>query len=221
MSLDKLERLLTWQAEQAQRARERAFHASMADLQAELPIIGQRGEVGINGSVRNRYSRYEDIMRAIQPLLHKHGFSVAFPADFKEDGYLHVTGIVSHREGHQIATTLRLPFDTSGQKNNVQAIGSSVSYGKRYVLCMLLNIATTSEDDDVQASAPRLELTGDQLATLRGALEQSALSEDELCARGRVAQLTDLTQDRFEGVMAFIAQHPQAIAPAMTDEVAV
>jgi hypothetical protein len=43
---------------------------------------------------------------------------------------------------------MELPFDNSGSKNTVQAIGSSVSYGKRYVLCMLLNISTGGEDND-------------------------------------------------------------------------
>ena len=36
----------------------------------------------------------------------------------------------------------------------MQAIGSSVSYGKRYALCMLLNIATGGEDDDGQKAVP-------------------------------------------------------------------
>ena len=43
---------------------------------------------------------------------------------------------------------MKLPADTSGSKNVVQAIGSSVSYGKRYTMQALLNITSGGEDDD-------------------------------------------------------------------------
>jgi hypothetical protein len=40
--------------------------------------------------------------------------------------------VLSHELGHSEETTMTLPLDTSGSKNNVQAVGSSTSYGKRY-----------------------------------------------------------------------------------------
>jgi hypothetical protein len=46
---------------------------------------------------------------------------------------------------------MTLPLDTSGSKNNVQAVGSSTSYGKRYTATLLLNIRTKGEDDDGHA----------------------------------------------------------------------
>ncbi|WP_340146807.1 ERF family protein [Halomonas sp. PA16-9] len=44
-----------------------------------------------------------------------------------------------------------LPADISGNKNAVQAFGSSTSYGKRYVLSALLNI-TRGQDDNGKPS---------------------------------------------------------------------
>ena len=68
------------------------------------------------------------------------------------DGFVRVAGILMHREGHREETEMQLPIDASGSKNTVQAIGSSTAYGRRYVLCALLNIATGDEDDDGQLS---------------------------------------------------------------------
>lgn len=47
----------------------------------------------------------------------------------------------------ELSTRLRLPPDLSGDKNSIQAVGSSVSYGKRYTACALLNITSRGEDD--------------------------------------------------------------------------
>jgi hypothetical protein len=48
---------------------------------------------------------------------------------------------------------MRLPADTSGAKNPVQAWGSSASYGKRYVAMTLTGIATDDDDDGRAAAA--------------------------------------------------------------------
>jgi hypothetical protein len=45
-----------------------------------------------------------------------------------------------------------LPFDTSGSKNSIQAVGSSMSYGKRYLLFAMLNLVTEGQDDDALAA---------------------------------------------------------------------
>ena len=64
-----------------------------------------------------------------------------------------------------------MPVDTTGSKNGVQAVASSVSYGKRYTAGLLLNITTTGEDDDgngpVAQITPRItSAQATQLATL-------------------------------------------------------
>jgi hypothetical protein len=59
-----------------------------------------------------------------------------------------------HSAGHREETTLLLPVDTGPGRSTVQAVGSSVTYGKRYVMCALLNITTgDAPDDDGQGPA--------------------------------------------------------------------
>ena len=78
-----------------------------------------------------------------------------------------VTGVLMHRAGHSMRTSMTLPFDTSGSKNAVQAIGSSVSYGKRYVISAMLNIATRKEDDNGYAAVPVAKITAMQAQSIR------------------------------------------------------
>ena len=40
------------------------------------------------------------------------------------------------------------PLDTTGGKSNVQAVGSTNSFLRRYVACNIFNIVVVADDDD-------------------------------------------------------------------------
>ena len=157
VDVSKLEKMLDMQERVLTRNAMVAFSKSLAEMQSEIPTIEKGGSIIVSGVERSKYARFEDIMAVVRPILEKHGFAVSFRTD-STDSLMRVTGILMHREGHREETTLTLPFDISGSKNSVQAIGSSTAYGKRYVLCSLLNIATGGEDDDGQAASIGAEL---------------------------------------------------------------
>lgn len=179
VDVDKLERLMgLYERMEAKSAREQ-FTVALAEMQPELPVITERGEIRNNAQeVQSRYARWEDINDAVRPVLHKHGFALNFRTGAAADGKIAVTGVLSHRAGHSEETTIALTHDSSGSKNGVQAIGSSVSYGKRYTAIALLNItsrAPQDQDDDgetagmspaVAAAKAAIELceTGAELA---------------------------------------------------------
>lgn len=147
IDVEKMQRLMEMHERVLARQAAAAFNASLADMQPELPIVTQRGEISHNGKLISKFARWEDIVEQIRPVLAKHGFSLTFTVGQAQDR-MSVTGVLRHREGHNEQTTLSLPIDMSGAKNAVQGIGSTVSYGKRYVACALLNIASTGEDQD-------------------------------------------------------------------------
>ena len=146
----KLEKMLDMQERILTRNAMVAFNAAMAEMQSDIPVIAKSGAIVVNGQERSKYARFDDIMKVIKPVLQQHGFAVSFRTESGE-GFVKVTGILMHREGRREETSMALPLDSSGSKNTVQAIGSSTAYGKRYVLCALLNIATGDEDDDANA----------------------------------------------------------------------
>lgn len=178
VDINKLEKLWEMQQQAQDREAVKAYNRDMASLQSEMPVIPKNGEIKVNNVVRSKYARFEDIIKAIQPLLDKHGFSVAFKTEFT-DSLMQIEGSVSHREGHKESTKMTLPFDDSGAKNKVQQIGSSVSYGKRYVLCMLLNIAASGEDDDAQSAGDefaKVQFQRDALAKMGHAIRENLQS---------------------------------------------
>ncbi|PTL89152.1 single-stranded DNA-binding protein [Halomonas litopenaei] len=148
VDIDKLERLLQMQERVLDRQALMAYSAAMAAMQTELPSIVERGKTN-NG----HYATLEDIVDTVRPIMKKHGFAVSFRIQTQERG-IQVTGVLMHQDGHREETSMLLPADGSGNKNAVQAFGSSTSYGKRYVLCALLNITTRGQDDNGQTAAP-------------------------------------------------------------------
>nr|WP_298410488.1 ERF family protein [uncultured Halomonas sp.] len=161
VDIDKMERLLQMQERVLDRQALMAYSAAMAAMQTELPSIAERGK-GNNG----HYATLEDIVDTVRPILQKHGFAVSFRIVTQERG-IEVTGVLMHRDGHREETSMLLPADVSGNKNAVQAFGSSTSYGKRYVLCALLNITTRGQDDDGHAAAPVKLVTPFQAGQLK------------------------------------------------------
>lgn len=147
VNIDKMERLWAMHQQSVARNAKAAYAAALAEMQDELPAVAERG----NAAGRYTYALWEDINAAIKPVLKRHGFALSFRTDFA-DG-IAVTGVLSHREGHEEQTTIKLPADGSGNKNAVQAVASSVSYGKRYAAGALLNLTSHGEDDDAYAAA--------------------------------------------------------------------
>lgn len=143
----KLEKMLDMQERILNRNAMVSFNSAMAEMQSDIPTIEKSGAIVVNGQERSRYARFEDIMRVVKPVMQRHGFAVSFRTQTGE-GFVKITGVLMHKDGHREETDMQLPIDNSGSKNTVQAIGSSTAYGKRYVLCALLNIATGDEDDD-------------------------------------------------------------------------
>lgn len=147
VDVDKMERLLEIQMRVMDKQAEMQFNQDFSKMQNELPEITEGGAIAHNGKLISKYARWdEDINPVIKPILSKHGFSLSFRVNTKEK--IDVTAVLSHIGGHSIQTEISLPHDSSGSKNAVQAVGSSVSYGKRYTAGSLLNLTTGGMDDD-------------------------------------------------------------------------
>jgi hypothetical protein len=151
VDVEKLDRLIAMQERILAHNARSDYYAAFAAMQGDLPVVTERGEIAVNGVVRSKYARNEDIQDAIRPILQRHGFALSFRNEFK-DGLVTITGILAHRSGHAEQDQFVAKADDSGSKNAIQALGSTRSYGQRYTTIALLNIATRGEDDDGRRS---------------------------------------------------------------------
>ncbi|MNJ42682.1 ERF superfamily protein [compost metagenome] len=118
------------------------------------------GQGALNTHTEKTYATLDDINVTLKPIMQAHGFAISFKVQHTGEG-VSVTGILMHRDGHREETTMLLPVDIGKGRNAVQAVGSSTTYGKRYVMCALLNITTGEmQDDDGHAAG---DPAGDEL----------------------------------------------------------
>lgn len=172
---------LETQAREAEREaeREEQFHTDLANLMGEIPVIAKSAEAKVQtrgaggqggGSFSIKYLPLSDVVAVINPLLEKYGFFVTFgepqnEGTFQDNqeargntqgtfaGNLSATCILIHKTGKKMTSKVSLPIDNSGAKNALQALGSTMTYLRRYALFMMFNIATGDDDDGVSISA--------------------------------------------------------------------
>ena len=175
-NVDTVERLVALMERQQADARRTSYMASMARLQAVMPQVTKSGTImNKDGrTVRSTFAKIEDVDIAIRPQCTAEGFS--FSLDSKAvPGGTEYTSKLSHRDGHSETKTLFLPHETVMGCSAAQSAGSQLSFARRYLVMMHLNLVTRDQDDD--ASGHDTPITSDQLGQIHDKL--TALEANE------------------------------------------
>lgn len=187
----KLEKFMDLYERAQAREAKTAYFQALSDMQDELPVIPERGKIDIGRGNPQKYALWEDVNKLIKPVLKRHGFALSFRTGFAE-AKIAVTGVLSHSSGHFEETTIHLPSDTSGSKNAVQAVGSSTSYGKRYVTAALLNLTSTGEDDNGLSGGGDEPLSDEQFNTVMELCERVNANKEAFCKYMKVPSIKDI-----------------------------
>lgn len=234
----KMQALLQMQREIVAEEARIAFTEAFVAVQSELPTINKTGKIvvppkdGKTGHV-TPYATFNEINKVTRPILQKHGFALSFSTDAGPDGRLIVRGTLSHIRGFSRETTLALPLETGGSKNNVQGVGSSMSYGKRYAAIALLNLVSDAlEDrDDDALRAGRTDrktasvvidgeivdevgpakISKQQFDTLVRKIAQSGLASARFCESYKIDKVADLPAALFDEAMKACADFEQRV----------
>lgn len=198
---DKLHRLLDFQERVMDKQAEINFNQAMTEMMLEMPVINKDGAVEYQNKTTNakevafRYASFENIMKAVKPILQKYGFTMRFNTKEREDGGAIITGILSHKDGHKESTEFSAALDSSGGKNNIQAMGSTFSYGKRYCVTALLNIITEGEDNDGNIQGQPIDDA--QFTEIQRLIDESKADTAAFCKHMRVSSLKEIRQDQY------------------------
>lgn len=76
---------------------------------------------------------------------------IQMPEEINENGRLNITTMLAHSSGQYISSTLTMTVT----KLDPQAIGSAITYGRRYALAAMVGLA--QEDDDGEKAMARQE----------------------------------------------------------------
>ena len=189
MDVAKVERLFAMHKELQDREAAQAFADAISRAQSSiLPVVKDRR----NDHTKSSYATLAAIAEAVTPIYTAEGLAISFdtysPArdsDLPElaAGMVRVIALVSHRGGHVRKYHLDGALDDKGSAGNtnktgIQAMGSTVSYLRRYLVCMIFNVATADDNDgNAGAGSKRLDekKIADHLAAIEVAESEPAL----------------------------------------------
>lgn len=192
-----------WEANQARKA----FDEAMAMAKAKMPAIVKTRKVDFTTAKGRTNYQYEDlasIMDQIGPVLSEHGLSIRYRTHADVGQPISVTCIISHRMGHSEENTLSAARDESGNKNSIQAIGSTVTYLQRYTLKAALGLAAAADDDggktDQKINDAKV-VTEAQASVVRDLVEKAELEIDQFCGHWGVESITVIPMGKFNDVV--------------------
>lgn len=141
-----------WEAGQARKE----YVAAMTAFKQEAPAVLKKNDrvdfTTAKGRTAYNYANLGSIVQEITAILGKHNLSASWMTA-QEGSNVTVTCHITHGAGHRESVTLTGPIDESGNKNRIQAVGSTVTYLQRYTLLAALGLAT-GEDDDGRGGIP-------------------------------------------------------------------
>lgn len=193
MDVGKVKELWVMHKEMMDRAASEAFNDALSRAQANIqPIAKDRR----NDHTKSSYATLAAINEAITPIYTAEGLSVSFDTYSLErdkdlppldTGKVRVIGFCSHKGGHTRKYHLDGALDDAGKdgtknKTGIQAMGSTVSYLRRYLVCMIFNVATADDNDGNNTGGDGKRIAEKALADYLSSIEGAATDADVLVA---------------------------------------
>lgn len=135
--------------------------AALAKAQGQFPEITKTRTAKVRmksgGEYSYDYADLGDILAAVRPVLSAVGLSIVH-SQRTEAGVVHTRAMLIHESGQWLAgQSIALPLAESMAPT--QAIGSAMTYGRRYTTQSILGLATETDDDGNGASGNQAETT--------------------------------------------------------------
>lgn len=209
VNIDKLERLMAMHETITTRQAEQAFNEAMTAAQSEMRRIATDSD---NPQTRSRYASYAALDRSIRPIYTKHGLVPSFnTGEGATDGYVRVVCDVS-KGGFTRRYHIDMPADGKGAKGGdvmtkTHATGSAITYGRRYLLTMIFNLAVGQDNDGNSAGDDQEKLSADDVANLRDMLAAKSAPEDKFLKWAKVARLEDIPAARYDACVHAIQNY--------------
>lgn len=219
VDIAKMRELLAMRKELAAEQAEQSFTDSMSKAQTGMRAIAADSN---NSQTKSRYPSYKALDRVMRPIYTANGFSISFDtgASASADSVM-VIAVVSHVAGHTRRYQIPIPADGKGAKGGdvmtkTHAVGAAMTYGQRYLLKMIFNIAVGDDDDGNSASAedaPNLSTEqAEQIIELAAAVE---CAEPKLVAHlnktrkghAEISKIVELPSARFDEAIAALRSY--------------
>lgn len=178
----------------------KAFENALASTRSKLKPI----ERNAKGHNEKRYVSLDAIAAAVDPILAEFGLSYRYRS--QQTPTLITVTCILFGHGHSEESTLSGPADTSGNKNAIQSIGSTLTYLQRYSLAQALGLAAASDDDGRAASNAGGFVDEAQLETIQRRIVDVGVDIANFCKVMKVASVDQVLAKDFKTALMRIKE---------------
>lgn len=213
VDITKMERLFAMRKEIATEMAEAEFNRAMTECQREMRPVAADAD---NPQTHSRYASYAALDRALRPIYTKHGFSISFDeADSPKPEHVRVLAYVAHSGGFTRTYRRDMPADGKGAKGGdvmtkTHAAGAAHSYGARYLLKGIFNVAVG--EDDTDGNEPQSRITEKQAADLKALITEHKGNMGRLLNYLKLRSLEEIPAVNYEWVVGEVKRLAQAAA---------
>lgn len=218
VDVQKMKELLAIQREIEQAQQSAEFNRALLAAQEEMPRIVKDRK---NENTHSRYATLEKVSTEIDHIARKHGFAMSFgTAQSPLADHYQIVCDLSHSGGHVRRYEIDLKADSVGLKGNsnkteVQGVGSTMSYGRRYLKVMMFDLTIVGEDSDgtkqrgktIGADDRDVMISKDQLGKVIDAIKFCGVTEKQFCAKYQIEKIPDLPASLFNDAMQACRNH--------------
>ena len=205
VDMDKMERLLAMKERLDARESEAQFNAALCAVQSETGRIAADAS---NPQTKSRYATYEKLDRVLRPIYTRHGLALSFDeTDSPKPDHIRVLCHVTHKGGHKMTYQKDMAADGKGAKGGdvmtkTHAEGAAMSYGMRYLLKGIFNVAIGEEDRDGNQVEPTL--SDDQVANIDALLTEVGADKAAFLKYCKVGSIGEILARNYAAVVKII-----------------
>ena len=207
-TIEQMKELLAFQKEWEANEATKKFNSAFTAAQAEIQAVGNTKN---NPQTHSKYADLNNIIESSKPVYTRHGFAIIFyEGETSSAESIRVCADVLHQAGHKETYHYDVPLDGKGIQGNanmtkIHGKASSVSYGRRYLMCMIWNIPTQDDNDGNNGSIISVEVIDDkQSSEILDCLTALKHSEKSFCQLLKIASVESMPKTMYQKAMGII-----------------
>ena len=200
----KMEKLLEMYERISSKQAEAEFNKAMTACQKAMRPIAADAS---NPQTHSKYASYNALDKALRPIYTENEFAISYDtADSPKPDHIRVVAYVT-RGGYSRSYQVDMPADGKGAKGGdvmtkTHAAGAAMSYGSRYLLKMIFNVAVGEDDRD--GNEPAETLSDEQIANIEALITETASDKAKFLRYLKVQSLEAIPAKSYSAVVKLL-----------------
>lgn len=188
---------------------QKSFNQAMARFRADCPYIlkSHTARILSKDGVEKfsyGYATLEDIAKAIDPVLARHGLSYRWGDAIIEQQYIRISCIVTHEAGHTESSSVPMPYASPTGVSDQQKWCSATTYARRQSLVGALGLTMCEVDTDGNDPGSDEKISEAQARDVQDLLDTKEVNITRFLAWAKAKTVVDIPASTYSQAVAYL-----------------